>query len=174
MRVKSVRIGDARLRRAIGLRPGVERAHPADLVSTDTFGRASHPLRPQVGRICQNARQHGRDIPRVVTRANVREAIRKAGPIVHFPQQVGNFNHWIHIADLCLQFLGCSGNLAGDWSDDQGPGFKPNTFELSGSCSVRQTLQVEVEHLPRFGEPSRSVTLDAQSEPILLLHRGEC
>lgn len=45
----SVGIGDARLRRAIGLRPGVERAHPADLVSTDTFGRATYVHHAQSG-----------------------------------------------------------------------------------------------------------------------------
>jgi hypothetical protein len=39
---------------------------------------------------------------------------------------------------------------------------------------VRQTLQVEIEHPTGFGKPSRTITLNAQSEPILFLHRGEC
>jgi hypothetical protein len=49
-----------------------------------------------------------------------------------------------------------------------------NTFELSGPRSVRQTLQVEVEHLASLREPRRAVMLNAKSEPILFLHCGEC
>jgi hypothetical protein len=32
---------------------------------------------------------------------------------------------------------------------------------------VRKALQVEVEHLPRFGKPLRAITLDAQAEAVL-------
>lgn len=39
---------------------------------------------------------------------------------------------------------------------------------------MRQTLQVEVEHLTHFGKPLRAISLDPQSETILLLHRDEC
>jgi len=38
---------------------------------------------------------------------------------------------------------------------------------------VRQPLQVEIEHLPRFGKPRGGITLDAEAEPILLLHGCE-
>jgi hypothetical protein len=38
---------------------------------------------------------------------------------------------------------------------------------------MREALQVEVEHLTRFGKPLRAVSLDAQSKAILLLHGGE-
>ena len=38
---------------------------------------------------------------------------------------------------------------------------------------MRQALQVEVEHLTRFGKPRRAVILDTKSEAILILHRGE-
>lgn len=104
----------------------------------------------------------------------MREAICKAGPFMHFPQEVGNLDQRKRVADLGIQFVGRRRNLASSWCNDQRPGFKTNTFELSGPCSVRQTLQVEVEHLMRFGKPLRAVTLDGQSKAILLLHGGEC
>lgn len=151
----------------------MEGSHPTDLVSADAFGRAGHPFRTKVGRIRQYAGQHGRDISWDVAGANMREAIRKAGPFMHFPQQVGNLDHWIHIADFGIQVLGGSRDFAGSRRHNQRPGFKTNTFELSGPCSMREALQVEVEHLARFGKPSRAVTLDAQSEPILFLHGCE-
>lgn len=39
---------------------------------------------------------------------------------------------------------------------------------------MRQTLQVELEHLTRFGKPLRAVALDPQTETIFFLHRDEC
>ena len=35
---------------------------------------------------------------------------------------------------------------------------------------MRQSLQIEVEHLTRFGKPSRAITMDAESEAII--HRN--
>ena len=104
---------------AIGLRPGVERAHPTDLVGADALGCAGHPFRTEVGCIGQYASQHGRDIPRSVTRANMGEVIRKAGPFMHLPQEIRHLDQRIELADLGIQFLGCCGNLAGCWRDDQ-------------------------------------------------------
>jgi hypothetical protein len=86
MRVTSVRIGDACLRGTICLGSGVEGSHPADLVSANSFGRARHSLRTEVGRIGQHAGQHCRDISWDVACADMREEIRKAGPFMHFPQ----------------------------------------------------------------------------------------
>lgn len=104
----------------------------------------------------------------------MREVFGEASPIVHFPQEVRHLNHRIHIADLGIQFLGRRRNLASRWCHDQRSGFKTNTFELSGPCSVRQALQVEVEHLASLREPGRAVSLDTKSESILILHGGEC
>lgn len=42
----------------------------------------------------------------------MREVIGEASPIVHFPQQVWRLNHWIHVADLSIQFLGRRRNLS--------------------------------------------------------------
>lgn len=111
--------------------------------------------------------------PRLVASAST-PVIGEASPIVHFPQQAWHLNHWIHIADLNIQFLGRRRNLASRWRHDQRAGFQTNTFEFSGPCSVREALEVEVEHLTRFGKPLRAVTLNAQSETILLFHCGEC
>lgn len=174
MRMSGVRIGDGRLRRGVSFRPSMECAHPADLMRADPFGCARHSLRTEVGRIGQHAGQHCRDIPWDVACANMREEIRKAGPFMRFPQQVGNLDQRVHIADFGIQFLGGGRNFANGRRDDQGTCFKTNTFELPGPCSVRQALQIEVEHLARFGKPHRAITLDAQSEAILLLHCVEC
>lgn len=80
-----VRIGDTRLRRAVGLRSGMECAHPPNLVSADPLGCARHSLWAEVRRIGQYTSEHGRDIFRDVAGANMREVIRKAGPFMHFP-----------------------------------------------------------------------------------------
>lgn len=56
--------------------------------------------------------------------------VGKTSPIVHFPQEIRHLNHWIHIADLGIQFLGGGRNFASGRCDDQRPGFKANTFEL--------------------------------------------
>ncbi len=104
----------------------------------------------------------------------MREEIRKAGPFMHVSQQVGILDQRIHVADLGIQFLGGHRDFAGGWCDEQRSGLKTNSFELSGSGSVRQTVQVEVEHLTGFGKPLRAISFDAQSETILSLHRDEC
>ncbi len=118
--------------------------------------------------------EHGGDIFRDVAGANMREQIRKAGPFMHVSQQIGNLDQRIHVADLGIQLLGGHRNFADNWCDDQRSGIKTNSFELAGSRSVRQTRQVKVEHLPGFGKPLRAISLDAQSETILLLHRDKC
>ncbi|MNV60899.1 hypothetical protein D3C71_1533830 [compost metagenome] len=68
-----VDIGDARLRRAVGLRSGMECAHPPNLVSADPLGCARHSLWAKVRSVRQDARQHGRDIFRDVAGANMGE-----------------------------------------------------------------------------------------------------
>ena len=79
-----VGIGDARLRRAVGFRSSMECTHPPNLVSADPFGRACHPLRAEICRIGQYTSEHGRNIFWDVAGANMREVIRKAGPLMHF------------------------------------------------------------------------------------------
>ena len=103
----------------------------------------------------------------------MREEIRKASPFVHFPQEVRHLDQRIKLADLGIQFLGCSGNLAGCRRDDQVTSFKANTFELPRTCPVRKALQVEVEHLPRFGKPRCAVFLNTKSKAILIFQSGE-
>lgn len=80
-----VGIGDARLRRAVGLRSSMECAHPPNLVSADPLGCACHSFRAEVSRIGQYTSEHGGDIFWDVAGANMREVIRKTGPFMHFP-----------------------------------------------------------------------------------------
>jgi len=51
--------------------------------------------------------------------------------------------------------------------------FETNTVELPGSRPMRQALQVEVEHLLRFGKPRRAVFLDTKPEAIFIFQDGE-
>jgi hypothetical protein len=77
-----------------------------------------HSLRSEVGGVRQYAGQHGRDVSRNVTRADMCEVVRKTGPIVHLPQEVRHLNHWIHIADIGIQLV-CGGrDFAGGRRDD--------------------------------------------------------
>lgn len=108
-----VRIRHAGLGCSVGLRPGVQGAHPTDLVSANAFGCAGHAFRTEAGCIGQYASQHGRDIPRGVTRANMGEAIRKAGPFMHLPQEIRHLDQRIELADLGIQVVGCCGNYPG-------------------------------------------------------------
>ncbi len=73
MRMLGVDIGDARLRRAVGLRSGVECAHPPNLVSADPLGGARHSFGAKVRSIGQYTSQHGRNIFWDVAGANMRE-----------------------------------------------------------------------------------------------------
>lgn len=173
MRVTSMCVGDAGLSGAIGFRSGMEGAHPADLMGADALGCAGHSLGTKIGRIRQNAGQHGRDVPWLVARAHMCEVIGKTRPLMHFPQEIRNFDQRIHLADLCIHFFGCRRNVAGGRCDDQRSGFETNTLELACASAIGQALQIEVQHLLYFVQPGSAVTSHTKAKPILFLHRGE-
>lgn len=101
------------------------------------------------------------------------EVIGKARPLMHFPQQVRNFDQRIHLADLCVQFFGCRRNVADSRRHDQRSRFETNTIELTCASAIGQALQIEVQHLLYFVQPGAAVTADTKAKPILFLHRGE-
>ena len=142
-------------------------------MGADTLGRAGHPLRSEIGRIGQNAGQHSGNIPRGIACADMCEVIGKARPLMHFSQEIRNFDQRIHLADLDVQFLDGRRNVAGGRRDDQCSSFKANTLELARTGAIGQALQIEVQHLLYFVEPSYAVTAHTKAKPILFLHRGE-
>jgi len=121
----------------------MEGAHPADLMGADALGCAGHPLRTEIGRIRKNAGQHGRDVPWLVARAHMCEVIGKARPVMYVPQEIGNFDQRIHLADLCVQFFGCLRNVAGGRCDDKRSGFETNTLEFACASATGQALQIK-------------------------------
>lgn len=100
--------------------------------------------------------------------------VRKTGSIVHFPQQVGNFNHWIHIADLGIQFLGVERDGA-QWLTEARQMLDFNLKRLAHRARLRKLEGVRLEAgtliVTRI---AGEVPAAAQSESILLLHCGEC
>ena len=74
--------------------------------------RGTHPLRTEIGCIGQGTGQQRSDIPRGVACADMGEVMGNTRPLMHFPQEIRNFDQRIHLADLRLQFFGCRRNFA--------------------------------------------------------------
>ncbi|MGR9411806.1 hypothetical protein [Rhizobium anhuiense] len=78
------------------------------------------------------AREHGRDISRDVTGANMVDKSAKPVHSCTSPQKVWNFHQRIHVADLGIHFLGGHRDVAPDWCDSQRSGLNGDPLSVDG------------------------------------------
>ena len=146
-----VPVGDAGLRELVSLRPGMEDPLPGDLLRAHSFRGCCHALGAEIGRIGQNPGQHGRDAAWRILGTNVREPIGEPGPGMHLHQEVRHLDQRVHVGQFPLQLLGGGRHVAGQRSNDELSGLKPDAFELAVAGAIGEPLEVEVERLPRLG-----------------------
>lgn len=76
-------------------------------------------------------------------------------PFIDYSQEIRNFDQ--RVADLGVLIFGRGRNIAGVRRNDQRSGFQTYTFELSGSCRIGQTFQIEIQHRARPGDYNRDL-----------------
>ena len=145
-------IRNTSLRQLVGLRPGMEDPLPCNLLWAHSFRGCRHPPCPEIGRIGQYPGQHRRNAAWRILSTDVREPIGKPGPGMHLHQEIRHFDQRIHVGQFPFQLLGSGGHVAGQRSNDELSGLKPDTFELAIAGAVSEPLQVEVERLTRLGK----------------------
>ncbi len=173
MRVLSVLIRDAGLSQLVGLRSRMEDPLPGNLLRAHSFRGCCHAPGAEIGRIGQNPGQHGWDAAWWLLGTDVRELIGKPGPVMNLHQEIRYLDQRVHVGQFPFQLLGRRRHFAGQRSNNELPGLKPNTVELAIAGAVGKPLEVEVERLSCFGKIADSILWHTEPEIIRGFQGGE-
>ena len=173
MRVLSMPVGDAGLGQFVRLRPGMEDPFPGNLLRAHSFRGGRHAPGAEVGRIGQYPGQHGWDAAWRFLSTDVREPIGKPSPGMNLHQEIGHLDQRVHIGQFPLQLLGSGGHVAGQRSNDELSGVKPDAFELAVAGAIGEPLEVEVERLPRLGKIGDGILRHTEPEIVRGFQGGE-
>ena len=131
--------------------------------------RPRHAFWAEIRAIGKHAGQHGGDVLRRISRPDMGELVGKSSPLMHFPQEIGHLNQWIHVRDFGIEGFRRCGNVAGMRRYDQRAVFNPHTIELAETGAPGQPFEIDVHHLPDFSQPGSAVGRDTEAELILPL-----
>lgn len=112
-------VGHGRLCRPVGVGAGMEATHPADLMSADALRGSGHPFWAEIRAVGKYTGQHGSDVLGHIASSDVGELVRKPGPLMHFPQEIGDLDQGIHLRDFGIEGCGCGRYIAGKRRHDQ-------------------------------------------------------
>jgi hypothetical protein len=166
MGVLGVPVGDAGLRELVRLRSRMEDPLPGDLPRADAFRGRSHAFGTEIGGVSQNTGQHRWNALRRFLGADVREPVGKSSPIMHLHQEVRHLDQRIHVTEFPFQLLSSGRYIAGEGSDDELSGLKPDAFELAITGAIGEPLQVEVERLTCLGKVGNGILWHTEPEIV--------
>lgn len=153
------------------LAPGMEHAHPADLMGADPFRCARRAFRPEISGVRECAGKHSSDVLRYVARSHMGELVGKARPLMHLSEKIRHLDERVYVVQLKIQFLGRGGNSLANGVTGRVPASRrtPSSLPFRARCARR--FRLKSSNCCILREPLRAVELDAEAE---LVHRPKC